>query len=160
MCKQWGSRVAKLVKRPSSAQIIISEFVGSSPTWGPPLTVQSLLQIFSLHTPIPFVSSLKNKFKKDMQCMYFHIYNVYILLYYFPVTHVTNYFEISGFPIQFQRSEIGHWAKIQVSLRLCSIWRLQKGIHFLAFFIFQKLPAFLCLMTRFLNPQSNQHSIF
>ena len=37
-----GAWVAQLVKRPTSAQFMISQFVGSSPTSGAVLTAQSL----------------------------------------------------------------------------------------------------------------------
>ena len=37
-----GSWVAQLVERPTSAQVTISQFVGSSPTWGSVPTAQSL----------------------------------------------------------------------------------------------------------------------
>ena len=38
----WGAWVAQLVKGPTLVQVIISQFVGSSPTWGSVLTTQSL----------------------------------------------------------------------------------------------------------------------
>ena len=38
----WGAWVAQSVKCPTSAQVLISRFVGSSPTLGSVLTVQSL----------------------------------------------------------------------------------------------------------------------
>ena len=38
----WGTSVAQLVKRPTSAQVMISQFVGSSPTSGSVLPAQSL----------------------------------------------------------------------------------------------------------------------
>ena len=38
----WGAWVAQLVKRPTSAQVTISQSVGSSPTSGSVLTAQSL----------------------------------------------------------------------------------------------------------------------
>ena len=38
----WGAWVAQSVKRPTSAQVMISQFVGSSPTSGSVLTAQSL----------------------------------------------------------------------------------------------------------------------
>ena len=40
--KSWGAWVAQLVKRPTSAQVIISWFVSSSPKPGSVLTAQSL----------------------------------------------------------------------------------------------------------------------
>ena len=42
MLALWGSWVAQLVKRPTSAQVMISWVVGSSPTSGSVLTAQSL----------------------------------------------------------------------------------------------------------------------
>ena len=38
----WGSWVAQSVKRPTSAQVMISRFVGSGPTSGSVLTAQLL----------------------------------------------------------------------------------------------------------------------
>ena len=38
----WGARVAQSVKRPTSAQVMISRFVGLSPASGSVLTAQSL----------------------------------------------------------------------------------------------------------------------
>ena len=38
----WGACVAQLLKRLTLAQVMISWFVSSSPTWGSVLTVQSL----------------------------------------------------------------------------------------------------------------------
>ena len=38
----WGAWVAQSVKRPTSAQVMISWFVGSSPVSGSVLTAQSL----------------------------------------------------------------------------------------------------------------------
>ena len=38
----WGASVAQSVKRPTSTQVMISRFVGSSPTSGSVLTAQSL----------------------------------------------------------------------------------------------------------------------
>ena len=40
--KRWGAWVAQLVKRPTSAQVMISRSVSSSPTSGSVLTAQSL----------------------------------------------------------------------------------------------------------------------
>ena len=42
MIRMGGTWVAQLVKRPTSAQVMISQFVSSSPTSGSVLTVQSL----------------------------------------------------------------------------------------------------------------------
>ena len=60
--------VAQSVKRPTSAQLMISQFVSSSPTLGSVLTAQSLepplaFVSYSLSTPPPCVLflSLKNK---------------------------------------------------------------------------------------------------
>ena len=38
----WGAWVAQSVKRPTSVQVMISQFVGSSPASGSVLTAQSL----------------------------------------------------------------------------------------------------------------------
>ena len=38
----WGAWVAQLVERPTSAQVMISRFVSSSPASGSVLTAQSL----------------------------------------------------------------------------------------------------------------------
>ena len=38
----WGAWVAQLVKCPTSAQVMISQFVSLSPMWGSVLTAQSL----------------------------------------------------------------------------------------------------------------------
>ena len=38
----WGPWVAQLVKRPTLAQVVISQFVSSSPAWGSVLTAQRL----------------------------------------------------------------------------------------------------------------------
>ena len=40
--KRWGASVAQSVKRPTSAQAMISQFMGSSPASGSVLTAQSL----------------------------------------------------------------------------------------------------------------------
>ena len=40
--KIWGAWVAQLAERPTSAQVTISQFMGSSPTSGSVLTAQSL----------------------------------------------------------------------------------------------------------------------
>ena len=65
-----GAWVAQLVKHPTSAQVMISQFVGSSPTSGSVLTAQSLdpaldSVCLSLSAPPPlklYLSlSLKNK---------------------------------------------------------------------------------------------------
>ena len=42
MYKEQGTWVAQLVKRPTLAQVMISQFVGSTPAWGFVLTAQSL----------------------------------------------------------------------------------------------------------------------
>ena len=64
--KRWGAWVAQLVKHPTLAQIMISQFVSSSPTLGfvlearslePALDSVSLSLSLSLHPPL----SLKNK---------------------------------------------------------------------------------------------------
>ena len=45
--KKWG-RLGGSVKHPTSAQVMSSQFVSSSPTWGSVLTAWSLLQILCL----------------------------------------------------------------------------------------------------------------
>ena len=40
--KLWGAWVSQSVKRPTGAQVMISQFMGSSPTWVSVLTAQSL----------------------------------------------------------------------------------------------------------------------
>ena len=71
----WGTWVAQLIRRPTSAQVMISWFVSSSPTLGFMLTAQSLEPAsdsvcVSLSLPLPYsrpVSlSLKNKCKKKI----------------------------------------------------------------------------------------------
>ena len=47
-----GAWVAQLVKRPTSAQVMISRFVGSSPVSGSVLTSQSLEPFQSLCLPV------------------------------------------------------------------------------------------------------------
>ena len=55
--------MAQLVKRPSVAQVMISQSVGSSPTSGFVLVAQSLLQIpcLSLSAPSLLMLSLSQK---------------------------------------------------------------------------------------------------
>ena len=55
------------VKSPTLAQVVISRFVGSSPTSGFMLTMQSLLRIpvSPLSLPLPHSVSLKINFKKS-----------------------------------------------------------------------------------------------
>ena len=60
--KIWGAWVARSVKRPTSAQVIISRSVSSSPASGSVLTAQSLEPISdsvsaSLSDPPPFMLS-------------------------------------------------------------------------------------------------------
>ena len=50
--------VAQSIECLTSAQVMISQFVGSSPVWGFVLTVQSLLQILRLCLFLPFSYSL------------------------------------------------------------------------------------------------------
>ena len=64
-CYQSGARVAPLDKHPTSAQIMIARFVGSSPTWGSVLIAQSLdpasdsvYPSISLSAPLPLILSL------------------------------------------------------------------------------------------------------
>ena len=44
----WGAWVAQSVKHPTSAQVLISRFMSSSPTSGSVLTTWSLLRILCL----------------------------------------------------------------------------------------------------------------
>ena len=65
----WGAWLAQSVEHPTSAQVMISQFVGSSPASGSVLTLKawSLLQILSLSLSAPppltlcLSLSLKNK---------------------------------------------------------------------------------------------------
>ena len=64
----WGAWVAQLVERPSSAQVMISRFVTSSPAWGSVLTAGSLdpasdsvSPFLSAPPPLVLCLSLKNK---------------------------------------------------------------------------------------------------
>ena len=68
IAKSRGACVAQLVKRPTSAQVTISRFVGSSPALGSGLMAQSLEPASdsvspSLSAPPPFMLflCLKNK---------------------------------------------------------------------------------------------------
>ena len=59
----WGAWVAQLVEPPTSAQVMISQSVGSSPALGSVLTAQSLEPALvsvspSLSAPPPLVLSL------------------------------------------------------------------------------------------------------
>ena len=59
----WGTCVAQLVKRPTSAQVTISQFVGSSPALTSMLPAQSLEPALdsvspSLSAPPPFMLCL------------------------------------------------------------------------------------------------------
>ena len=70
----WGTWVAQSVKRPTSAQVMISQFVGSSPTLGSVLTAQSLEPASdsvspSLSAPPPLILCLchKNKTLKKIK---------------------------------------------------------------------------------------------
>ena len=51
----WDAWVAQSVKHPTSAQVMISQFVGLSPAWGSLLTAQSLdlLRILCLPLSLP-----------------------------------------------------------------------------------------------------------
>ena len=51
----WGTWVAQLVKCPTSAQVMVSQFIGSSPVSGSVLTAQSLEPAL---TPLMFCLSL------------------------------------------------------------------------------------------------------
>ena len=62
----WGSWVAQSVKRPTSAQIMISQFVSLSPASSSVLTAQSLEPASdsvspSLHPPLPLCSENAEK---------------------------------------------------------------------------------------------------
>ena len=63
-----GTWVAQSAKRLTSAQVMVSRFVGSGPTLGSGLTAWSLLWILCLPLSPPFLYShtlsLKNKHKK------------------------------------------------------------------------------------------------
>ena len=71
---QKGHWLAQSAERPTSAQVMVSQSVGSSPASGSVLTVRSLLQILclplSLSLPLPCLCSLSlslaktNKVKK------------------------------------------------------------------------------------------------
>ena len=66
--KTRGAWVAQLLKRLTSAQVVISRFMGSSPASGSVLTAQGPLQIFcplSLCPSPTHALSLKNKYLKD-----------------------------------------------------------------------------------------------
>ena len=54
-----GARVAQSVERPTSAQVMISRFVSSSPASGSVLTARILCLLFSL--PIPRLCSVSQK---------------------------------------------------------------------------------------------------
>ena len=69
---RWGAWVAQAVERPTSAQVMISRSVGSSPASGSVLTPQSLEPVSDPVSPCPHLSpahafslslslSLKNK---------------------------------------------------------------------------------------------------
>ena len=65
---KWGSWVAQSVKRPTSAQVMISQFVGSSPASGSVLTARSLEPASdsvspSLSAPPPLAFSLSLSLK-------------------------------------------------------------------------------------------------
>ena len=51
--KLRGTRVAQLVRHPTSAWVMKLQFVGSSTVSGPTLAVQSLLGILSVSLPLP-----------------------------------------------------------------------------------------------------------
>ena len=63
MAHFWGAWVAQLVKQPTSAQVMISQSVSSSPASGSVLTAQSLEPVSdsvspSLSAPPPFMLCL------------------------------------------------------------------------------------------------------
>ena len=72
--KSWGAWVAQLLEYPTSAQVMISRFVSSSPVWDSVLTAQSLepasdsvcvsLSASPLLTCSLSLSLSKNKIKK------------------------------------------------------------------------------------------------
>ena len=78
-----GAWVAQLVKHPTLAQVMILQFLSSSPTTGSLLSVQSLLHTclpLSLHLPHSFY--LKNKYLKKKVAhsdSSFTVANFYIL---------------------------------------------------------------------------------
>ena len=49
----WGTWVAQLVKRPTSAQVMISRFMSSSPALGSVLIAQSLEPASDSVSPLP-----------------------------------------------------------------------------------------------------------
>ena len=53
--RSWGSWVAQSIKHPTSAQVMISQFVSSSPTSGSVLTAESLEP--ALDSVSPFLSA-------------------------------------------------------------------------------------------------------
>ena len=61
----WGTWLAQPVKRLTSAQVMISQFVSSSPVSGSVLTAQSLEQLWILYLPLsappPLQSVSQNK---------------------------------------------------------------------------------------------------
>ena len=62
--------MAQSVKRPTSAQVVISRFVGSSPMWGSVLTAQSLEPVLdsvspSLSVPSPLMLCLSLSLKNE-----------------------------------------------------------------------------------------------
>ena len=50
-CSRWGVWVAQSVGRPTSAQVMISQFVGSSPASGSVLMAQSLEPVLDSVSP-------------------------------------------------------------------------------------------------------------
>ena len=54
----WGAWVAQLVKHPTSAQVMISQLVGSSPALGSVLTARSLEPALILCLPLSLSLSL------------------------------------------------------------------------------------------------------
>ena len=66
----WGFSVAQSIKHPTSAQVMISQLVGSSPTLGSVLTAQSLEPALdsmspSLSAPPPLAFCLFLSFKNE-----------------------------------------------------------------------------------------------
>ena len=64
----WGAWVAQSVERPTSAQVMVSQFMGSSPTLGSLLSAQSLLWILCLSLSVPKINkNVEKKIKKKKE---------------------------------------------------------------------------------------------
>ena len=69
----WGAWVAQLVKRPISAQVMISQLMGSSPTLGSLFSAKPVLDPLSALSPLPWSLSLSKiniKKKRKKQLIY------------------------------------------------------------------------------------------